>query len=65
MTERRIKFNPYYRASMFWLSHKKRDDEIDRYLARGFNYQGMHRIFILQLDIIGVSRGLLQGRRCG
>jgi hypothetical protein len=33
MMERRIKFNPNYRASMFWLSHKKRNDEIDRYLA--------------------------------
>jgi len=38
MMERRLKFNPNYRASMFWLSHKKRNDEIDRYLANTFNW---------------------------
>jgi hypothetical protein len=40
---------------MFWLSHKNEPSPNSGLLARGFNYQGIHRIYILHLDIIGVS----------
>ena len=36
------------------VSHEYRVTGNGRYLASGFNYQGNHRIFILQLDIIGL-----------
>ena len=37
------------------VSHEYRVTGNGRYLAIEFNYQGTHRFFILQLDIIGLS----------
>jgi len=38
---------------MFWLPHEKQHCSNYMFLARGFIYQEIRRIFILQLDIIG------------
>jgi len=43
-----------YQPNTFWLSNKNAAHRNLVYLPE-FKYQGMHRIFILQLDIIGVS----------
>lgn len=43
----------YCLATTFWLLHKNGGVGNLCYLARGFNYQRTHRIFILQLGIIG------------
>jgi hypothetical protein len=45
--------NSHSKAGSIWLSHKNGLNRSVWYLARRFNYQGMHRIFILQLDIKG------------